>query len=84
MDMMARKFVYSKGAGIVFCPDDVLYVSENYERKWQGEVGKTVEYSALFFVNEKFIEFNHDNFEEIKSLLINSTNIKKEYDTSKK
>ena len=36
---MTKKFVYAKGAGIVFCPDDVLYVKENYEMKWNNDKG---------------------------------------------
>lgn len=78
-----KKFVYAKGAGIVFCPDDVLYVKENNETKWNNDKGEFFKWSSLYFINGKTIEFEQIHFEEVQNLLLNSINIKKEYDTSK-
>lgn len=70
---MTKKFVYAAQSGIVFCPDDVLYLEYDSYHDWNSTHDEYVPYSELFFKDStKSVSFESKYFDEIKDILINN------------
>lgn len=70
---MTKKFVYAKGAGIVFCPDDVLYIiKENFSDLDKETHKEYIMWSSIQFNNDRSINFESKYFDEIQDILVNS------------
>lgn len=90
MDMTNKNFVYAENSGIVFCPDDVLYIKKDTSKVWNDTKSEFIDTSIIVFNddNVRSVEFNSEYFDEIKELLIKNSTANKEthykYDTNKK
>lgn len=74
-----KNFVYAYNSGIVFCPDDVLYIKKDTSHVWDGKKEEFIDYSIIVFndANVESVEFNSKHFDEIKELLIKNYNSNK-------
>ncbi|MBP5784216.1 MAG: hypothetical protein J6W16_01355 [Methanobrevibacter sp.] len=66
---MTKNFVYAKESGIIFCPDDVLYVDQHAFSDWDSNHAEYVEYSTIVFENTSKLSFEQKYFPEILNLI---------------
>lgn len=90
MGMTNKNFVYAENSGIIFCPDDVLYIKKYSSKVWDDLKAEFIDNSIIVFndANVRSVEFNSKYFDDIKELLIKNSTTNKEthckYDTNKK